>query len=68
GQPLGIATGQPTPSAVPRSVRVAPGETLATLATRFYGDAAQANRIWEANRDRLRSPELVVAGMELRLP
>jgi hypothetical protein len=27
-----------------------------------------AARIWEVNRDRLRSPELVVAGMELRLP
>jgi nucleoid-associated protein YgaU len=49
-------------------VRVAPGETLATIAQRFYGDAAQADRIWEANRDQLRSPELVVAGMELRLP
>ncbi|MEY3204028.1 MAG: hypothetical protein RLZZ21_359 [Planctomycetota bacterium] len=68
GQPLGIAAAQPAASAVPRSVRVAPGETLATLATRFYGDASQASRIWEANRDQLRSPELVVAGMELRLP
>jgi nucleoid-associated protein YgaU len=66
GQAAGVAPGQP--AAPPRSVRVAPGETLATLATRFYGDAAQASRIWEANRDQLRSPELVVAGMELRLP
>jgi nucleoid-associated protein YgaU len=67
GRPsAGVAPGQP--AAPPRSVRVAPGETLATLAARFYGDASQANRIWEANRDQLRSPELVVAGMELRLP
>jgi nucleoid-associated protein YgaU len=47
---------------------VAPGETLESLARRFYGDPAQAGRIWEANRDRLRSPELVVPGMDLRLP
>ncbi|MFM8951803.1 MAG: LysM peptidoglycan-binding domain-containing protein [Planctomycetaceae bacterium] len=66
GSPAPSTPGQPV--APPRSVRLAPGETLATLATRFYGDASQANRIWEANRDRLRSPELVVAGMELRLP
>lgn len=66
GPGAGGAPGQP--AAPPRSVRLAPGETLATLAARFYGDASQANRIWEANRDRLRSPELVVAGMELRLP
>jgi nucleoid-associated protein YgaU len=47
---------------------VGPGETLATLAGRIYGDPAMAERIWDANRDRLRSPVLVVPGMELRLP
>lgn len=52
----------------PAAVRVAAGETLATLARRFYGDERMADRIWEANRDRLRSPQLVVAGMELQLP
>ena len=51
-----------------RMVRVGPGETLATLAVRFYGDRALAGRIWEANRNQLRSPELVVAGMELQIP
>lgn len=52
----------------PSTVRVAPGDSLASIAVRFYGDAAAARRIWEANRDRLRSPDLLVAGMELRLP
>lgn len=52
----------------PRSVRVGPGDTLAALAERFYGDRSMAERIWDVNRDRLRSPELVVIGMELRLP
>jgi len=52
----------------PGTVRVEPGETLASLAQRFYGDPAMAGRIWEANRDRIRSPGLVVPGMELRLP
>ncbi len=65
---------QPPPPAAVRSgptastVRLAPGETLETLAERFYGDRRAAMRIWEANRDRLRSPELAVPGMELRLP
>lgn len=75
-RPVGWLTGdRPPPAPVgpaapqrPGSVRVAPGETLASLARRFYGDERMAARIWEANRDRLRSPELVVAGMELRLP
>lgn len=56
------------PAARPGSVRVAPGESLESLASRFYGDPAMARRIWEANRDRLRSPALVVPGMDLRLP
>lgn len=68
-----VAGAAQAPAAAPRSatggsVRLAPGETLESLAIRFYGDRAAANRIWEANRDRLRSPELAVAGMELRLP
>jgi nucleoid-associated protein YgaU len=76
-RPVGwLAGGATTPASVPRppepqrpaAVRVAPGETLDSLARRFYGDERMAGRIWEANRDRLRSPELVVAGMELRLP
>lgn len=63
----------PAPAEAPRppagsTVRLAPGETLESLAVRFYGDRSAAHRIWEANRDRLRSPELAVVGMELRLP
>ncbi|NDC64278.1 MAG: LysM domain-containing protein, partial [Planctomycetia bacterium] len=52
----------------PATVRVGPGDTLESLAQRFYGDAAMAGRLWEANRDRIRSPGLIVPGMELRLP
>jgi nucleoid-associated protein YgaU len=59
---------QPATPPAGRRVVVAPGETLVSLAERFYGDPLVARRIWEANRDRLRSPELLVPGMELRLP
>jgi len=66
-----------TPAALPRSapaavrpgsVRVAVGESLEMIALRFYGDRAMSQRIWQANRDRLRSPDLIVPGMELALP
>ena len=56
------------PARRPARVRVAPGESLESLAQRFYGDRAMAVRLWEANRDQLRNPSLLVAGMELRLP
>ena len=56
------------PGRRPMRVRVAPGETLDILAQRFYGDRGMAAQLFEANRDQLRNPALVVAGMELRLP
>ena len=64
---------EPSPAASattvrPATVRVAIGDSLESIATRFYGDRAMASRIWLANRDRLRSPELLVPGAELRLP
>ena len=56
------------PASRPARVRVGPGESLESLAERFYGDRAMAGRLWEANRDQLRSPALLVAGMDIRLP
>lgn len=52
----------------PATVRVGMGDSLGSIAHRFYGDTAMASRIWQANRDRLRSPDLLVPGIELRLP
>jgi nucleoid-associated protein YgaU len=49
-------------------VTLGPGESLSTLARRLYGDPTLADQIFLANRDRLRSPDLAVPGMELRLP
>lgn len=50
------------------SLRVVTGETLESIARRVYGDPQMATRLYAANRDRLRSPELLVPGTELRLP
>jgi nucleoid-associated protein YgaU len=72
--PPATRAGQPEAAAVieparrPAKVRVAPGESLETLAVRYYGNRAVAGRLWEANRDQLRNPALIVPGMELRLP
>ncbi len=52
----------------PTTVRVGVGDSLESIAVRFYGDRAVASRIWQANRDRLRSPDLLVPGSELLLP
>ena len=70
--PVAFAAGQQAPPAAPASrplrVRVGNGDSLDSIAVRFYGDRAMGQQIWQANRDQLRSPDLLVSGMELRLP
>ena len=69
--PAGDAGATPPVIAPPRRparVIVADGETFESLARRFYGSPANARMLFEANRDRVRSPALLTAGTELRLP
>lgn len=49
---------------------VVAGNTLGKLATTYYGanNATNRNRIFNANRDLLTNPNLIVVGMELRIP
>lgn len=62
---------QPSPRAArpPQRVYVVQrGDTLSTIALRFYGDADRWEDIYELNRAVLRSPHGVREGMVLRLP
>jgi nucleoid-associated protein YgaU len=67
----------PTASAAPapgtaqaqqQTYTVAAGDTLSSIASRFYNDASQWRPIFEANRDRLSTPEGLQIGMSLRIP
>ena len=51
-----------------RTIRVEPGDTLGIIALRVYGSASRWRDIFEANRDRLKNPDLVPAGITLRVP
>lgn len=44
------------------------GDTLQSLAARFYGSSQEWQRIYEANTDRLSNPDLVYPGQELVIP
>lgn len=44
---------------------VEPGETLSRLAERYYGDGRQWRRIFEANRGRVRNPNVIRSGQDL---
>ena len=51
-----------------RTYLVAPGDNFWKIAKREYGDANWWYEIYHANRRLIRSPDLVHAGMTVRLP
>lgn len=55
-------------SSGPRTYTVQSGDTLSKIAQQFYGKANEYNRILEANRDKLSSPDQIKAGQELTIP
>lgn len=44
------------------------GETLSKLAQRYYGDASLYPKIFEANKDVLKDPNMIRVGQKLRIP
>lgn len=52
----------------PRIYEVVAGDSLSKIAKRFYGDAAKYPRIFEANRDQLKDPNVIHPGQRLRIP
>ncbi|KUF10141.1 LysM peptidoglycan-binding domain-containing protein [Pseudoponticoccus marisrubri] len=52
----------------PQSYVVQPGDSLAAIAYRFYGETALHTRIFEANRDRVAAPDRIRIGQTLTIP
>jgi len=47
---------------------VVKGDTLSKIAARYYGDPSLYPKIFEANRDRIKNPDLIQVGWKLRIP
>ncbi len=47
---------------------VVSGDSLSKIAKRYYGDANQWNRIYEANRDQIKNPDLIHPGQRFTIP
>ena len=52
----------------PTTYVVVAGDNLSKIAKRIYGDANQWRRIYEANRDVIKNPDLIYPGQKLVLP
>jgi LysM repeat protein len=63
------ASSQPAAAAdSARSYTVQAGDSLSKIAKREYGDANKWNAIFEANRDKIKNPDLIHPGQVLTIP
>jgi nucleoid-associated protein YgaU len=44
------------------------GDSLSKIAKRYYGDANQWQKIFEANRDQIKNPDMIRPGQKLKIP
>jgi nucleoid-associated protein YgaU len=44
------------------------GDTLSKIAKHYYGDANKYPRIFEANREVIKNPDLIFPGQKIRIP
>lgn len=68
-----VAAQQPAASAAAaegasRYHDVVKGDTLSAIAKKYYGDANQYNKIFEANKPMLSHPDKIYPGQKLRIP
>ncbi len=61
-------TGGGTTSGGERKYVVKKGDSLSKIAREMYGDAKLWKKIFEANRDKIKNPDLILVGQELTIP
>jgi len=67
-QPTRVAPTKPTPPGGGRTHTVGRGDTLFSIAQKYYGSRARWRDIYNANRDQLPSEHALKLGMQLKLP
>ena len=51
-----------------KTYTVVAGDTLSKIAQREYGDASKWRRIYEANKDTIKNPDLIYPGQTFTIP
>jgi len=67
-EPQADADSSPAGSVDTHTYVVVRGDNLSKIASGQYGDAQKWRRIYEANRDLIRDPDLIYPGQRLRIP
>ena len=61
-------TPAPVPPSISRTYSVVAGDSLSKIAKREYGDGNKWPMIFEANRDKVKNPDLIHPGQVLNIP
>lgn len=61
------STAPPAPSSG-RTYTVVKGDSLSKIAKQFYGNANQWKKIYEANKDTIKNPDLIYPGQTFKIP
>lgn len=56
------------PADTGRTYTVKSGDSLSKIAKHYYGDANKWHQIYEANRDKIKNPDLIHPGQEFIIP
>lgn len=56
------------PASSGKSYTVKSGDSLWKIAKQMYGDGSQYNKIYEANKDKIKNPNLIYAGQTFIIP
>ncbi len=67
----GSSSTAPPPIVKPPAVKtytVVAGDSLSKIAKQFYGDANKWKKIFEANKDVIKNPDLIKPGQTFKIP
>ena len=62
----GSSSTAPAPSG--RNYTVVKGDSLSKIAKHLYGDAQKWRKIYDANRDQIKNPDLIYPGQTFTIP
>jgi nucleoid-associated protein YgaU len=51
-----------------RTYTVVKGDSLSKIAKQFYGNAKEWKKIYEANKDTIKNPDLIYPGQTFKIP
>ena len=58
----------PAGEAVTRTYTVVAGDSLSKISQKIYGDGRRWKEIFEANKDKIKNPDLIYPGQVLKIP